>query len=56
MNALGHVPKRGESVVIDKFEFKILRSSNRRIHLLEITSKMNSSDKEATEFTDAEQH
>ena len=36
MQALGHVPKRGESVVIDDLEFKILRSSNRRINLLEV--------------------
>ena len=35
MHALGHVPKRGESVVIEHLEFKILRSSNRRIDLLE---------------------
>lgn len=54
MNALGHVPKRGESVVIDGLKFKILRSSNRRIHLLEITKKMKRSDKEATESTGAE--
>lgn len=56
MNALGHVPKRGESVVIDNLEFKILRSSNRRIDLLEITTKMVKSNKEATESADVEQH
>ena len=37
MNKLGHVPKRGECVLLDEFEFKILRSSNRRIDLLEIS-------------------
>ena len=36
MRALGHVPKRGESIVIDDWEYKILRSSNRRIDLLEV--------------------
>ncbi|MCW9030954.1 MAG: CBS domain-containing protein [Gammaproteobacteria bacterium] len=56
MNALGHVPKRGESVVIDGLKFKILRSSNRRINLLEVTTKLKRSDKEATKSTDAEQH
>lgn len=56
MNAIGHVPKRGESVVIDDLEFKILRSSNRRIDLLEITAKMVKSNKAATESADAEQH
>lgn len=55
MNALGHVPKRGESVVIDNLEFKILRSTNRRIDLLELTSKMVKPNKEATESADAEQ-
>lgn len=56
MNAIGHVPKRGESVVIDDLEFKILRSSNRRIDLLEITAIMVKSNKAATESADAEQH
>jgi Mg2+/Co2+ transporter CorC len=39
MHALGHVPKRGESVIINDLEFKILRSSNRRINLLEVSPK-----------------
>ena len=37
MNALGYVPKRGESVVISNLDFKILRSSTRRIDLLEVS-------------------
>lgn len=56
MNALGHVPKRGESVVIEDLEFKILRSSNRRIDLLETTAKIVKSNKEAMESADVEQH
>lgn len=32
----GHLPKRGENVVIENFRFKVLHSDNRRIHLLEI--------------------
>ena len=57
MNTLGHVPKRGETVAIDKLEFKILRSSNRRIDLLEVyPAKVTSiSNKEATESADVEQ-
>lgn len=49
MNALGHVPKRGEIIIIDGLEFKILRSSNRRIDLLEISPVANTSDKVAME-------
>lgn len=35
--ALGHLPKRGESVDIDDFHFKILHSDSRRIRLLQVT-------------------
>jgi magnesium and cobalt transporter len=35
-NALGHLPKRGETVQLDKFEFKILHADSRRIRLLEV--------------------
>ena len=54
MQALGHVPKRGESVVINDLEFKILRSSNRRINLLEVSPKVVQAEKEARESADAE--
>ncbi|BCO31572.1 ion transporter [Thiohalobacter sp. COW1] len=30
----GHLPKRGESVVMGRFVFKVTRADNRRIHLL----------------------
>ncbi len=53
MQALGHVPKRGESVVINDLEFKILRSSNRRINLLEVSSKVVQAEKEVRESADA---
>jgi len=36
MNALGHLPKRGEALVIGQFRFKVLRASSRRIHLIEV--------------------
>ena len=53
MQALGHVPKRGESVVINDLEFKILRSSNRRINLLEVSPKVVQAEKEVRESADA---
>ena len=37
INALGHMPKRGEAVTQHGFDFKVLRASSRRIHLLEVT-------------------
>ena len=55
MHKLGHVPKRGESVVIDELEFKILRSTNRRINLLEVYPKTIVPEEEATEPADVEQ-
>ena len=35
-NSIGHLPKRGERVDIDRFSFKVLRADSRRIHLLSI--------------------
>ena len=37
MQAFGHMPKRGESIVIGGYEFKILRADNRRVHMLAMT-------------------
>jgi uncharacterized protein (TIGR03663 family) len=37
MMRLGHLPKRGEEVDLDRFRFRILRADNRRIHLLGLT-------------------
>lgn len=36
LQGFGHLPKRGEVLIIDKFRFKVLHSDNRRIHLLEV--------------------
>lgn len=33
----GHLPKRGESIEILGYRFKVLRADNRRIHLLQVT-------------------
>jgi magnesium and cobalt transporter len=37
VNEMGHLPKRGERVVIDNLLFKILRADNRRVHMLQLT-------------------
>lgn len=39
LNAFGHVPKRGETMQLNKFGVKILRSDKRRIHLMRFTLK-----------------
>jgi len=36
MNAFGHLPRRGETVAIDRFRFRVSRADNRRLHLLEV--------------------
>ena len=41
MNALGHMPKRGETLVLGQFHFKVLRASSRRIHLFEVNKLDN---------------
>jgi magnesium and cobalt transporter len=35
-NQFGHLPERGEMITIGDFEFKVIRSDNRRLHLLEM--------------------
>lgn len=37
MNAIGHLPKRGESTELGGFRFKVMRGDNRRLHLLEVS-------------------
>ncbi len=37
MNAFGHLPSRGETVTIGKFQFTVLRADKRRVHLLQLT-------------------
>lgn len=36
LKGFGHLPKRGETLKIDQYRFKILHSDDRRIHLLEV--------------------
>ena len=54
MNTLGHVPKRDESVVINSLEFKVLRSNNRRIDLLEVSLVETTADEVAMESANIE--
>ena len=54
INALGHVPKRGESIVIENLNFKILRSSNRRVDLLEVSPSNVVAENRATESADVQ--
>lgn len=39
MNNFGYLPKRGETIIIDSFEFKIINADARRIKLLECIDK-----------------
>jgi magnesium and cobalt transporter len=36
IRALGHLPKRGETVEIERFRFRVLRADSRRVHLLSL--------------------
>jgi magnesium and cobalt transporter len=37
LSELGHMPERGEEVIIDQYQFKIISSSSRRINNLQVT-------------------
>lgn len=36
LRGFGYLPKRGESIVMEQYKFKIVRADNRRIHLLQV--------------------
>lgn len=36
LHAFGHLPKRGETVKVENYRFKVLHSDNRRLYLLEV--------------------
>lgn len=36
VNRFGQVPKRGDELVFDRFQVRVLRADNRRVHLLEM--------------------
>lgn len=35
-HAIGHMPRRGESIRIDRFQFNVQRADTRRVHLLQV--------------------
>jgi magnesium and cobalt transporter len=37
VHEIGHLPRRGERVVIGKLLFKVLRADSRRVHMLQLT-------------------
>src|SRR3569623_1887059 len=37
MNRFGHMPKRGESLRIERFNFNVQRADSRRVHMLQVT-------------------
>jgi magnesium and cobalt transporter len=39
LQGFGHLPKRGETIQIEDYRFKVLHSDNRRIHLLEVVKE-----------------
>ncbi|WP_419596859.1 HlyC/CorC family transporter [Thiolapillus sp.] len=41
VNALGHLPQRGESVDIDDFRFTVVRADSRKVRLLNIERKLS---------------
>ncbi|EKD69859.1 MAG: hypothetical protein ACD_46C00712G0005 [uncultured bacterium] len=45
LQALGHLPKRGETAKIKQYRFKVLHSDNRRIYLMELKVKKSTSKK-----------
>jgi len=36
MHGFGHMPKRGETITLEQYQFKVLRADNRRVHLLQL--------------------
>jgi magnesium and cobalt transporter len=42
-HAFGHLPKRGEKILLGNLRFKVLRADSRRLHLLEVTRKAGGS-------------
>lgn len=37
LHEFGHMPKKGEVVIIEDFEFKVISADNRRIQMLQLT-------------------
>ena len=39
---IGHLPRRGETIILDNFRFQIVNAGNRRIHLMKVTVQQDS--------------
>lgn len=37
MHSFAHMPRRGESMAIDRFQFNVQRADGRRVHVLQVT-------------------
>lgn len=44
MYALGHLPRRGEVVSVDGFQFRVLQADRRRIHSIEVARRVPSAE------------
>jgi magnesium and cobalt transporter len=50
VNALGHLPKRGESVMIDGYRFSVVRADSRKVRLLNILRPVDESIGESSDI------
>jgi magnesium and cobalt transporter len=48
INQLGHLPKRGEVIELGNLQFRVLRATNRQVHLLEVRQLENPAEQTAT--------
>jgi len=47
ISTLGHLPKRGEIIDLNNLRFRVLRATNRQVHLLEVTRVDESEQKQS---------
>ncbi|MGH8452977.1 MAG: transporter associated domain-containing protein [Nevskiales bacterium] len=43
----GHLPRRGESTTVDRFQFNVQRADSRRVHLFQVAVLPDSGSTEA---------
>ena len=57
VNAFGHLPARGESIVVDGFRFVVVRADSRRVRLLNVERiPLRDTDSDVTEEVTADSH
>jgi magnesium and cobalt transporter len=44
MKAMGHLPKRGETIALGDFNFRVLRADSRRVHLIQVKRRNHESE------------